>query len=609
MPLPLRSDLHTLDETTFDYIYEENATIRLPGGRGIVRCNVYRPKDTSRTYPVLVTYGPYGKDVHYSVFHAASWSEVPQEHRSPHSAWETPDPGFWTRNGYAIVRADEVGLGQSPGVLDTMSRDTSLAFADVIEWAADQPWSAGKVGLLGISYYAGSQWRVAARRPRGLACIIPWEGMSDYYRDRCRHGGILSNTFIDFWWNRQVLKNQYGRPGRAAQGWCSDTIEGSLEETELRTNCHDQTLENVQNCFMDQEYYSSRDYEMSDIQVPLLSVGNWGGILLHLRGNVEGFMNAGSQTKYLRFVTGRHDLPFYTAECVALQKSFLNAFLKGDDPQGWSQAKQPPIGYKLRIGDVGYNDSAAEDAYPIKHGQAWPLPDTRYTKYYLTAARELTTSPGETMQTKGCISYEALGSLEHVQAVHFSSAPFDETVEFTGHVTAHLNVSVTAVSGSDTQPSDIDIFLTLRHLNADGKEIYYTGTIGDPVPVTKGWLRCSLRAIDECSPRHAPWHPWRAYRSIDSSALHPGTVYSVDVEIWPTNVVILPGERLIFEVSSGDTQGAGLFKHTSEEDRHVDRFAGANHIHFGEGYDNWVLMPVIGATSSGQGCSASSVDH
>lgn len=140
----------------------------------------------------------------WSSFHASSFAEVPQEHHSPHSAWETPDPGYWTKHEYAIVRADEVGLGQSPGVLNTMSRDTSLAFKDVIEWAAAQPWSSGKVGLLGISYYAGSQWRVAARRPKGLACIVPWEGMSDYYRDRCRHGGILSNTFIDFWWNRQV---------------------------------------------------------------------------------------------------------------------------------------------------------------------------------------------------------------------------------------------------------------------------------------------------------------------------------------------------------------------------------------------------------------------
>lgn len=142
-------------------------------------------------------------------FHPQSYSEVNSEHKSEHSAWETPDPSFWTKNGYAVVRADERGLGQSPGKLDTMSRGTSECFFDVVEWCAEQPWSSGKVGLLGISYYAGSQWRVAARNPKGLAAIVPWEGMSDYYRDRCRHGGILSNHFIRFWWDRQVITNQY----------------------------------------------------------------------------------------------------------------------------------------------------------------------------------------------------------------------------------------------------------------------------------------------------------------------------------------------------------------------------------------------------------------
>lgn len=95
MPVPLRDDLHKVDATTYEYIYEENITISLPKGRGIVRCNVFRPKSSveGERYPVLVTYGPYGKDIHYSVFHASSFAEVPEEHHSPHSAWETPDPG------------------------------------------------------------------------------------------------------------------------------------------------------------------------------------------------------------------------------------------------------------------------------------------------------------------------------------------------------------------------------------------------------------------------------------------------------------------------------------------------------------------------------------
>lgn len=149
-----------------------------------------------------------------------------------------------------------------------MSRGTSEDFFDVVEWAAEQSWSSGKVGLLGISYYAGSQWRVAAHRPKGFACIIPWEGMSDYYRDRCRHGGILSNSFIKFWWDRQVVSNQYGKSGRAARSWGADTIEGDLNEDELVMNRQDQNIDNANNHFRNDLYYASKEYNLEDIEVP-----------------------------------------------------------------------------------------------------------------------------------------------------------------------------------------------------------------------------------------------------------------------------------------------------------------------------------------------------
>lgn len=67
MTTPTLQDAHKVDKQSFDYIYEENAAIQLQGGKGVVRCNVYRPKNEDITYPVLVTYGPYGKDVHYGV--------------------------------------------------------------------------------------------------------------------------------------------------------------------------------------------------------------------------------------------------------------------------------------------------------------------------------------------------------------------------------------------------------------------------------------------------------------------------------------------------------------------------------------------------------------
>ncbi|KAF2113752.1 X-Pro dipeptidyl-peptidase protein [Lophiotrema nucula] len=587
-------DAHTVDGKSFPYIFEQNAAVPLKtSSGGIVRVNVYRPKtSTTDKVPVLLTYGPYGKDIHYKDFHPKSFSEVNPEHHSEHSAWETPDPGFWTKFGYAVVRADERGLGQSPGFLDTMSRGTSEAFFDVVEWAAEQPWSSGKVGLLGISYYAGSQWRVAARKPKGLACMIPWEGMSDYYRDRCRHGGILSNGFVKFWWNRQVITNQYGKPGRSASNWGPDTIDGDLSDEEREKNRQDQTIDTTKYRFRDEEYYASKEYDMADIEVPLLSVGNWGGILLHLRGNIEGYTHAGSDFKYLRMITGRHDLPFYYKEEVEIQRSFLDAFLKGEDIVGWSvKGKLPAVDLVLRKGDVGFNDAEKEKVYERRTENEWPIARTRYTKYYLTPSQTLTPVEPITTRTQK-LSYKALGTMKDFQGLQFKTPSFEEETEITGHIVAHLNVSLSPTPSGPT-PSDIDLFLTLRYISPEGKEVFYTGTAGDPIPLTKGWLRVSLRKTNPCHPKHREYLPWRDYFSTDVQPVIPGDVYAVDVEVWPTNVIIEKGGKLVFEVSSGDTQGSGIFTHDHPEDRSEARFAGLNHVHFGPKSFNWVTLPVI----------------
>ncbi|KAK2601822.1 hypothetical protein QQS21_004605 [Conoideocrella luteorostrata] len=551
-------DTHSTDETSFSYVYEKDVIVHLPQGQGL-------PK---------------------------SFSEVNEEHKSGHSAWETPDPGFWTAHGYVVVRADERGLGQSPGMLNTMSSDTASVFSHVIEWAAEQPWSNGKVGLLGISYYAGSQWRVAALKPKGLAAMIPWEGMSDYYRDRCRHGGILSNGFINFWWNRQVITNQYGRPGREANNWGPDTIEGDLTEEELSANRKDQTVDNRAYRFRDDPYYSSKEYDMSDIQVPLLSVGNWGGILLHLRGNIEGFTHAGSKFKYLRLITGRHDLPFYYRNEVEVQRSFLDAFLKGDDRVGWSQeGKIPPVSLLLRKGDIGHNNTEAEKAYVRRGESSWPIARTQYTRFYLTPSLGLNASAVSVMErTK--LGYRAPSNINNPEVLQFDTEPFQQETEVTGHIVAHLNVSVTADKFGPT-PSEIDLFVTLRHISPKGKEIVYTGTVGDPVPITKGWLRVSLRKVNKEHPKHREWFPHRDYTSKDVLSVIPGEVYAVDVEVWPTNVVIETGGRLVFEVSSGDTEGSGIFSHDDPHDRSIEKLQGTNYIHFGPQFQNYVTLPII----------------
>ncbi|KAK2624296.1 hypothetical protein QTJ16_006246 [Diplocarpon rosae] len=465
----IKDILEVTEDRENSLIFEENVSVPLRSSDLPIRCNVYGPMaPASAQFPVLVTSGPYGKDIPYDKYAPESprrlipvfvvdttqfLRQVLQraQPRTPEQVQCLRDSG----SGYAVVRADERGLGQSPGLLDTMSRGTSECFFDVVEWAAAQPWSSGKVGLLGISYYAGSQWRVAARQPQGLAAIIPWEGMSDYYRDRCRHGGILSNASSDFGGiDKSSRTSTVGRAGRRRSG--------------AKT--------------------PSREFKLEEIEVVILSVANWGGILLHLRGTkpdcfrvmgdgklirasgyVNGYAWAGSKLKYLRFITGRHDLPLYYKEEVEVQKSFLDAFLKGEDRVGWSvPGRVSPVSVILRKGDVGSDNPEAERTYARREAAAWPRSGTEYTKFYLTADQNLESGP-PAAPAPHTLSDPALGSLENPRAIQFTSGPFAQDTEITGHVTARLTVSVTPASPSASPEKDIDLILTLRYLSPRGR--------------------------------------------------------------------------------------------------------------------------------------------
>src|SRR4249920_3375891 len=102
--------------------------------------------------------------------------------------------GKMVPDGYVCVRVDSRGCGRSSGYVEHWSPRETKDFYNCIEWAGVQPWSNGKVGLSGISYYAINQWQVAAMQPKHLAAICVWEGFADFYRELSHNGGIY-NTF------------------------------------------------------------------------------------------------------------------------------------------------------------------------------------------------------------------------------------------------------------------------------------------------------------------------------------------------------------------------------------------------------------------------------
>jgi predicted acyl esterase len=443
---------------------------------------------------------------------------------------------------------DSRGTGASPGVLDPLSGQQAHDFYDAIEWAGTQPWCSGKVGLLGISYYAMSQWAVAALKPPHLAAMIAWEGAADMYRDFLRHAGILNADFVRMWAASNARVQHSGTDGN---------LVGDDERARLRVDTYAKAKAHA----LDDDAYRAWLRDVAEIEVPFVSVGNWGNLLLHLRGNTEAFARAASREKWLRIVVGDHFVPFYAPEALALQQAFFGHYLKGEDT-GWT--RQPRVRVAVRQADgIRWRDDGA-----------WPLSGTRWTDLHLDASA-LTLQPGPNVQA-GSVDLRAPGG-----SVSFTYTA-SETIEITGPVALRLWASATS--------PDLDLYLTLRQVRADGTQQQAIDPSGQPTTaLAQGWLRASHRTLD--AERSLPYRPYLSHEK--ELLLRPGEVAPLDIEIWPTSLVLDPGDRLVLDVSSSDNPAFGFRMDTDPDDRPADRFDGTYTLHTGPEHSSWLRVPVI----------------
>ena len=347
----------------------------------VLRADVYRP-DTTAPVPVIMTHGPYGKGVRWAEHYKLQWDWLVAEHPDllpgstrSYLTWETVDPEIWVTWGYAVVRVDSRGAGRSPGYLDIFSPRETLDFYHAIEWAGTRPWSNGKVGLNGISYYAINQWHVATLQPPHLTAMVAWEGAADMYREWYRHGGILSNKFMEAWFPRQVLTVQHGNSKAPRDHWMNESSTGpeELPQETLAANYCD-TLANARAREMDDGWYRSRSPDWSKVITPFVSAASWAGFGLHPRGNFEAFTQAAAKQKWLDGHPGRHEEWFYLKYGMDLQKRFFDHFLKGAD-NGWD--REPRVWLNLR--------RPFKNEFELRKENEWPLAGTRWTKLFLDA--------------------------------------------------------------------------------------------------------------------------------------------------------------------------------------------------------------------------------
>jgi predicted acyl esterase len=554
----------------------------------VVRADIFRPTDED-PHPVILTYGPYAKGLAFQDGYPSAWQRMVEKHpdvaagsSNIYQSWEVVDPEKWVPHGYACVRVDSRGAGCSPGYIDHFSPRETKDFYDCIEWAGVQPWSNGKIGLNGISYYGINQWHVASLQPPHLAAMCIWEGAADWYRDMTHHGGLLS-TFWANWYDMQVKTVQYGAGERGKRSRvhgelvCGPEI---LSEEQLAKNRCDFGAE-IRAHPLDDDYHKARSPQWDKITAPIFSAANWGGQGLHPRGNFEGYVRAASKDKWLEAHGIEHWTHFYTDYGRELQRKFFDFYLKGEDT-GWG--KQPRVLLQVRHPGERFVERAENE---------WPLARTTWTKLHLNSADFSLVETSLTGEAK--VTFDALG-----EGVTFMTPPMKAETEITGPVAARLFVS--------SSTTDADLFLVLRVFSADMKEIVFQGAIDPHTPIAQGWLRASHRKLD---PKLST--PYRPYHTHDEKqSLTPGTPVALDIELWPTSIVVPAGYRVALAVRGKDYEygggsggrlsnfknelkGCGPFLHDDPVDRPKEIFGGQTTLHFGGDREGYLLLPVIPA--------------
>lgn len=563
--------------------------VQIPMDDGIaLRANVYLPPEEG-SYPTVMAMTDYAKDLPFSQGYAPAWKivveaapDAAQNTSAKYISFEAPDPEKWVIHGYCVVIVDSRGVGGSPGVVDSLSAREADDYALAVDWVGEQPWSDGNVGLLGMSYLGAMQWLCASRQPKSLKAIIPWMAFDDQLRQLGYNGGI-PGSFFKPWSQSQVRSVQNGQGRRGPRNEFTGRLvtgEKELTDEELRANLHD-IYQQVMQHPLDDGFYDSRRANWDNVTVPVLSVTAWAAVGVHLRGNVEGFMNAATDQKWLDIRTEHGTYAaLYEDAGVELQRRFFDCFLKGE---GDFASQRPRVSLVVR--DV--NDEPLKTRSECE----WPLPSTQWTKLYLDPqGAALSADPAI---RESATTYDATGA-----GVTFRTPPHSQDTEILGPLAAKLWISAST--------PDADLFLSVRVFDETGGEKFFHGMPDPRMPLTQGWIRASQRELDE--ERSRPYRPWLTHTTV--KPLWPGDIYELDVEIWPTSLLLPAGYTLGLTILGRDfdhgqegspwpgtsgieMRGSSVYLHDQVEYRPAEVYDNEVTIHGGGDHASYLLLPII----------------
>ena len=498
----------------------DETDVLVPMSDGVsVAVRIYRPDD-GKPAPTLFAASPYRYDN----------DDLPD---TGVYLWHETGPIHWyVERGYAYVHLDVRGSGKSGGEYGFFDRRERLDYYETIEWVAQQPWSTGKIGGIGHSYYAAAQWCMAAMRPPHLVCIAPYDGHVDSCSGWAYTGGIPSN-FMSEWWNNNVRPaNRYPANGAAPRDIPFDLSYAIAQHAARDAFWAERTIHEA----------------LREVTIPVYSIGVWAKLDLHLAGNILGFDRVAGERKLLVSGAPSMSAALMEFESVTFHERvlcpFYERYLRDAPVAGNAYEERPRVQFAVR--GTGETHSAEQ----------WPPASVRYEVWFLSAEASgsvaslndgtLSLSPAtgaaqtayaypDPEWTLGSVVFTRTGPDPVRRVLTFTSEPLVEalTIAGSGELVVHASSSRT----------DMDVIVKLSEQQP--------GTAGTQPPftvVTKGWLRASHRgsAADE---RIGSPIMLRA----DPLPIVPGDIVELHVPLMPMAYRFQAGSRIRLEVSCADS--------------------------------------------------------
>lgn len=550
-----------------DFVVEKNIMVPMRDGVRLAT-DVYRPAEdgeaVDEALPVILSRLPYNKDGQKN---AAQ---------------------YFATHGYVFVAQDTRGRYKSEGTWHMLTDDGADG-VDCAAWIGKQAWSNGRIGMIGTSYYGGTQHAMAMAGAPELKTVIPVDAMSNMGRQSLRNAGAFELRF----WNWIFLNAGRGSNAALDEGTAAELKEMADERFFYLANLptrrgmtplklapeYEDWLINAMEHGANDEFWAQNNIvdnpeQYKDIPVYLVSgwYDSWAGnntanymaLSKTIKGPVYMIMGPwihGAQSSYAHGqVTFGKEAAI--ADQWAWRQEWYDHWLKGIEN---SVGKSAPFATPVRIFVMGTGDGTKDEKGRLNHGgtwrdeHEWPLARTKYTDFYLQPDGQLSKErPTDDATTR------------------FQFDPADPVPTIGGNISSGNDI---LVQGGWNQKGGPQIWNYPRPVPISARKdvlVFQSEPLEEDLEVTgeiEVKLFASSSAVDtdftakliDVYPPSADWPGGfdlnlgdgivraRFRDSLkEEKLMTPGEVYEFTIKLYPTSNVFKKGHRIRVDISSSN---------------------------------------------------------